>query len=136
MSNSLTQRIRQHQHLVELRNKLLNLHQVLLEIERHTYEQVRGRVTRGQLLQLVINHDQFAWLHHISELIVQIDDLLRSDEPVSHEDVQTLVTNVRSLLSPSLSNDEFAIKYDAALQHEPNAILTHAEVVDQLTEMT
>ncbi|MBD2461390.1 hypothetical protein H6G89_10055 [Oscillatoria sp. FACHB-1407] len=135
MSNVLTQRIRQHQNLAALRNKLLKLHQVLLDIERNTYEQAQGRVSRGELLQLVINHEQFAWLHRISELIVQIDDLLRADEPVLPDEVQTLMDNVRSLLSPSLSNDEFADKYDAALQREPNAILAHADVIHLLTEM-
>ena len=132
MSNTLTQRIRQHQNLAALRNKLLKLHQVLLDVERNTYEQVRGRVSRGELLQLVINHEQFAWLHRISELIVQIDDLLRSDEPVLPDEVQTLVNSVRSLLTPALSNDDFANNYGAALQREPSVILAHAEVVHLL----
>lgn len=56
-SNILLQRIRQHQYLRELRNKLLNLHQVLLQTERITYEQVRGRVLNTELLQLAIEHE-------------------------------------------------------------------------------
>jgi len=60
---------------------------MLLDTERITYEQVHGRVSSGEL-QLVINHEQFAWLHRISELVVQIDEMLQADEPVSLDDVK------------------------------------------------
>jgi hypothetical protein len=49
-----------HKCLSELRIKLLHLHKLLLETERLTYEKVRGQVSRGELLQLVISHEQFA----------------------------------------------------------------------------
>ena len=62
--------------LRDLRRELLRLHKTLLDSETAAYEQARGSVTRGELLQLVINHEQFAWLHTISELIVRIDEML------------------------------------------------------------
>ncbi len=132
-SNTLLQRIRQHQHLRDLRNKLLHLHRVLLETERITYEQARGRVSSGELLQLVIEHEQFAWLHHISELIVQIDEMLSADEPVSLDDVQNLIGDVRTLIAPSEVGSGFARKYYNALQREPGVVLAHAEVSKILT---
>ncbi len=131
-SNTLIQRIRQHQHLRELRNKLLRLHKMLLDTERITYEQVRGRVSSGELLQLVIEHEQFAWLHRISELVVQIDEMLQADEPVSLDDVQNLIANARTLLTPSETGNGFARKYYNALQREPNVVLAHAEVSELL----
>ena len=132
-SNTLIQRIRQHQHLRDLRNKLLRLHQVLLNTERITYEQVRGRVSSGELLQLVIEHEQFAWLHRISELVVQIDEILSADEPVSLDDVQNLIADTRTLIAPSEVGNGFARKYYDALQREPAAVLAHAEVSKLLT---
>lgn len=63
MLNTSQYQISQHQRLSELRIKLLHLHKLLLETERLTYEQVRGHVSTGELLQLVISHEQFAWLH-------------------------------------------------------------------------
>jgi hypothetical protein len=132
-SNTLLQRIRQHQYLRNLRNKLLYLHKVLLETERIAYEQVRGRVSSGELLQLVIEHEQFAWLHRLSELIVQLDEMLQADEPVSLEDVQALIVDARKLLTPSPSGSGFASRYDAALQREPGVVLAHAEVSALLT---
>lgn len=131
-SNTLLQRIRQHQLLRELRNKLLRLHRVLLDVERIAYEQVRGRVSSGELLQLVIDHEQFAWLHRISELVVQIDEMLQADEPVSLDDIKNLFANTRSLLTPSEVGNGFARKYYNALQREPGAVLAHAEVSELL----
>ncbi len=131
-SNTLLQRIRQHQHLRDLRNKLLRLHKMLLDTERIAYEQVRGRVSSGELLQLVIEHEQFAWLHRISGLVVQIDEMLQADEPVSLDDIQNLIANARTLLTPSEVGNGFARKYYNALQREPGVVLAHAEVSELL----
>jgi hypothetical protein len=105
---------------------------MLLDTERIAYEQVRGRVSSGELLQLVIEHEQFAWLHRISELVVQIDEMLQADEPVSLDDVQNLIANTRMLLTPSETGNAFARKYYNALQREPGAVLAHAEVSELL----
>lgn len=129
MLNTLQLRINQHQLLSELRIKLLRLHKLLLDSERITYEQVRGQVSRGELLQLVINHDQFAWLHRLSELIVQIDDLLSADEPVTSEAISALIADVRTLLTPDEVGNDFAMKYNTALQRNPDVVLAHADVV-------
>jgi hypothetical protein len=133
MSNTLQQRINQHQLLNTLRIKLLRLHKLLLNTERRTYEQMRGQVSGGELLQLVINHDQFAWLHRLSELIVQIDELIHSDEPVTTEAIAALMTDTRTLLTPDELGDHFAIRYDAALQRNPDVVLAHADVVTLLS---
>ncbi|MFW9264534.1 hypothetical protein [Nostoc sp. CALU 546] len=132
-SNTLSQRIRQHQYLRDLRNKLLYLHKMLLETERIAYEQVSGRVSNGELLQLVIAHEQFAWLHRISEVVVQVDEMLEADEPISLDDFQKLITNVRTLIVPLETGNTFERKYYNALQREPAAILAHAEISRFLT---
>ena len=94
---------------------------------------MRGRVSSGELLQLVLDHEQFAWLHRISELVVQIDEVLSADEPVSLDDVQNLITDARTLIAPSEVGNGFARKYYDALQREPAAVLAHAEVSKLLT---
>lgn len=136
MVNTLQQRIHQHQFLSNLRIKLLHLHKMLLNTERVTYEQVRGTVSRRELLQLVINHEQFAWLHQLSQLIVGIDDLLHADDPVTKEAIATLMSDVRALLTPDTWGNDFAIKYDLALQRNPDVVLAHAEVVMMLASGT
>ncbi len=131
-SDTLLQRIHQHQYLRDLRNKLLYLHRMLLDRERIAYEQVSGRVTNGELLRLLIEHEQFAWLHRISSLVVQIDETLSADEPLSSEDFQALISDTRSLLVPSEVGSGFARKYYNALQGEPDVVLAHAEVAQFL----
>lgn len=131
-SDTLLQRIHQHQYLRDLRNKLLYLHRMLLDRERIAYEQVSGRVTNGELLRLLIEHEQFAWLHRLSSLVVQIDETLSADEPLSLEDFQNLIGDARSLLVPSEVGSGFARKYYNALQGEPDVVLAHAEVTQHL----
>lgn len=133
MLNTLQQRINQHQLVSDLRIKLLRLHKLLLDTERINYEQVRGQVSRGELLQLVINHEQFAWLHRLSELIVQIDELRQADEPVTSETIAALMTDVRILLTPNELGDDFGVKYDAVFQCNPDVVLAHADIVTLLT---
>jgi hypothetical protein len=134
-SNTLLQRIHQHQYLRDLRNKLLRLHKLLLDTERIAYEQVRGRISSGELLQLAIEHEQFAWLHRISELVVQIDEMLQGDEPVSLEAIQNLIASTRTLITPSEVGNVFARKYYNALQREPGVVLAHAEVSEFLASI-
>jgi hypothetical protein len=114
--------------LKEVRHKLLRQHKVLLDDERAAYERVHGRVTSGELLQLVISDEQFAWLHALSELVVQIDELFDDVESATEPGAQNLLTQARALLMPSDASGEFARKYQAALQREPAAVLAHAEL--------
>ncbi len=132
MLNTLQHRITQHQLLTDIRIKLLHLHKLLLDTERIRYEQVRGQISNSELLQLVINHDQFAWLHRLSELIVQIDELIHFDEPVTSEAIAALIADVQILLTPDEVGNDFAVKYDMALQRNPDVVLAHADVVTLL----
>src|SRR3982751_4485126 len=120
--------------LRNLRQSLLHLHKVLLDDERAAYERVHGQVNSGELLQLVINHEQFAWLHAISELVVEIDEMFDADEPLTSEAAASLVENARALLTPSETGNEFERKYFAALQREPDAVLAHREAKAFLKE--
>ena len=85
--------------LVDLRLSLLRLHKVLLEMERINYEKVHGQVNSGELLQLVLNHPQFNWLRMISALVVEIDEALDGDEPVTVSDFENLISQTRLLFA-------------------------------------
>lgn len=117
--------------LVDLRLGLLRLHKVLLEMERINYEKVHGQVNSGELLQLVLNHPQFNWLRMISALVVEIDEALDSDEPVTVSDAESLISQARLLLA-SPENEEFKTRYQAALQSEPDAVVAHSVVMQLL----
>jgi len=117
--------------LRELRSKLLHLHKTLLEMERADFERNFGRLTSGELLQLVINHPQFAWLRQISALVVQMDEMLAAEEPATVSDVQGLLAQV-SLLFTSSTDEVFKEKYQAALQRESAAVVAHSEITKLL----
>src|SRR5882762_8854553 len=89
-----------------LRIKLLDLHKELLDLERRNFEQRFGPVNSGELLQLVINDPQFAWLRMISALVVEIDETLNDDEPATLSDFEDLISQARVLLT-SPGNEEF-----------------------------
>jgi hypothetical protein len=132
MLNTLQHRITQHQLLTDIRIKLLHLHKQLLDTERIRYEQVHGQVSNGELLQLAIDSDRFAWLHRLSESIVQIDELIHSDEPIVSEAIAALIADVRILLTPDEAGNDFAVKYDAAFQRSPDVVLAHADLITLL----
>jgi len=114
-----------------LRIKLLDLHKELLDLERRNFEQRFGQVNSGELLQLVINDPQFAWLRMISALVVRIDEMLDEDEPAAPDEMRGLVAQARLLLTSS-DNSEFRGKYQSALQDEPGVVVAHSEVMKWL----
>jgi hypothetical protein len=85
------------------------------------------------MLQLVINHEQFAWLRPVSELIVRIDEMLDADEPATEDDADALLAQARALLKPSESGGGFGQKYFAAIQRSPDVVLAHREVTRLLS---
>jgi|SRR5579864_1448306 len=115
--------------LVDLRRGLLRLHKALLDSERLTYERVHGRISSpGALFQLVIGDTWFEWLHRLSELVVQIDEMLDSDEPATAIDATRVIEQARMLLKPSEEGAGFGKRYYDALQRDPDVVLAHAAV--------
>jgi hypothetical protein len=118
--------------LRRLREPLLHLHKTLMDFERSNYERVNGKVTPPQLLNLLLQDQQFAWLHVISELVVRIDELLDSKEPIKEEDAESIVREARKLLTPVEISEDFGRKYQYALQQDPNVVMAHQEVRESL----
>ena len=120
--------------LDQLRRKLLHLHKILLDAERAAYEREHGRKTAGEVLQLLINHEQFSWLHRISEMVVRIDEIVEGEDPAPVTNSAILLTEARALLIPSESGDDFGRKYHDALQRHPDAVVAHKDVVAILSD--
>jgi hypothetical protein len=117
--------------LRELRKTLLHLHKILLDMERADFERESGRLNSGELLQLVINHTQFAWLRKMSALVVQIDELIDADDPALPGDLQQILTQARTLFTEP-ADKTFSEKYQAALQRNPDAVIAHSAVAQLL----
>nr|MDZ8061817.1 hypothetical protein [Nostoc sp. EkiNYC01] len=59
--------------------------------------------------------------------------MLHADEAVTPEAIEAIDSDVRTLLSPDELGNEFAMKYNMALQRYPDVVLAHADVVMLLT---
>jgi len=115
--------------LIDLRHGLLRLHKALLDSERVTYERAHGRIaSRGEFFQLVIGDSWFAWLHRVSELVVQIDEMLEADEPATAVEATRVIDQARMLLKPCEDGAGFGKRYYDALQRDPDVVLAHAAV--------
>jgi hypothetical protein len=118
--------------LKDLRSNLLHLHKALVDLERKNYEQNHGKVSSNNFLQLLINNDQFAWLRFLSEMIVEIDEVLDAKEPVGEEQAAAILSNARKLLNPSTVSEIFDTKYREALQNDPTVVMAHQAVRETL----
>lgn len=124
---------RSKQQLDRLRVPLLRLHKSLLNAERLSYEKEHGRIqNNGALLQLVIGDPWFAWLRPLSGLIVMIDEHLEAEEAPPAGAGQDLLRQVRSMVEPRDDQPERKTKYEAALQHHPDVVIAHIEVMRAL----
>lgn len=113
-----------------IRGALLRLHKTLLERERDAYERGHGKIGSSyEYLNLVMHDHSFAWLRHLSELIVQIDEALDGRETPSEATANALIEQSRLLLTPNESGPEFQRKYFASVQESPEVVLAHAEFV-------
>jgi hypothetical protein len=114
--------------LMSLRLALLRLHKTLLEMERREYEREHGHVSAGELFRLVVDHQQFAWLHNISEFVVGIDETLGHGEPITAEHTSSAISIARKMFVPTESGDGFQKKYFDAIQRDPAVVMEHAEL--------
>jgi hypothetical protein len=117
--------------LNNVRDGLLRLHKGLLAAERAGYEKANGRIASSQeFLQLALKDEWFAWLRPVSELIVQIDELLEGDEPVTDERASALVERTRTLLTDGQAS--FGRRYHELLQRDPSVLVAHGGVIGRL----
>ena len=120
--------------LLDLRTRLVELHKLLLDDQRRAYEAAHGRtVSSGELFQLVVHHEEFAWLRALSGLISEIDAALdeAGDVPAAVRD-RTFREQTRGLLRSS-GDGPFETNYRDALQRSPDAVMAHAAVIKLCT---
>jgi hypothetical protein len=120
--------------LFDLRKSLLHLHKTLLDWERAAYERIHGRASASELLKVIVEDPQFAWLRPISELIVRIDETVEADGEDSPADVAMLVGRARAIVAADEAGSPNEQRYYAALQEHPDAVLAHRAVTKVLKD--
>jgi hypothetical protein len=113
--------------LREISLRLLALHKLLLDRERRVYESRHGAAAAADLLRLLLQDEQFAWLRPLSRLAAKMDGLVDSDDPLSEEVAQQAYRDVYRLLA-SGERGVFQDKYRDALQESPDVVMAHANI--------
>src|SRR5919106_5017617 len=109
-----------------LSRALQDVHRGLMDVSRDRYELANGPVpSRGELLQLLLHDEAFAWLGPLSGLIVEIDELAARYPAPTEEDTAAMGALVQALISFSDDPDAFGSRYVALLAAEPHVAMNH-----------
>ena len=114
--------------LKEVRLQILELHKLLLDIERSKFERQNGQVTSGQFLSLLLNEPDLQWLRKFSTLIVQIDEMLDLDDGYTEDMVDNYLDQIRNLIDFNVADEEFEKKYKNSIQTDATIAVKHSEL--------
>src|SRR5437016_3562504 len=116
--------------LLEAAEALREVHRALVQAVRAAYEKEVGPAGGpGQMLRLLTEDPFFAWLHTMSELIVDLDSLL-AQELLPAGTVAGVRLEVNRLVQAGGS--PFWEKYAPFLQSEPKVAIAHGRLKQAL----
>ncbi len=109
--------------LRELSKALLPLHRALIEATRDDYAFGYGKsvASPAQLIQLITDDPFFAWLKPMTSLIVEIDEMTRTDfEPA---EARAIAARVEQIFDPAFNE-----RYLPLLQQNVDVAIAHAAI--------
>jgi len=109
--------------LREVSKLLLPLHRALIEAAKDDFALVVGPVKPAQLLQLLTDDPFFEWLKPVTSLIVDIDEMARTDFEAA--DVAAMADRIDRLFSAK-AEGAFSVKYIPMLQRSIDVAIGHA----------
>ncbi|WP_394781934.1 hypothetical protein [Undibacterium sp.] len=113
-----------HPTLQELSAALRHLHRSLVEAESLNFPEAKGPFDR---LVLVVEHPAFNWLHALSELIVEIDEL--ADTADASHPITPCKEVIERLLGPAPAHrEDFRTRYLELMQTAPDAAMASGAV--------
>ena len=112
--------------LLEVASALREVDRALVEATRASYERDIGPAGGpGQMLKLLTEDPYFAWLHPMSELIVDLDSLL-TQELLPSGTVAAVRMEIDRLTQPG--DSPFWSRYGPTLQAEPGVVMAHGRL--------
>src|SRR3954453_327263 len=116
--------------LDELTHALGPLHKLLVDLVQIDYEKRHGRAVAGpvQLFQLLTQDPFFLWLHPMSALMAEIDELYDQKEPIAVDAVVAVRSTLEGLVGDrgqEPSPDSFVSRYLEILQDSPDVVMAH-----------
>ncbi len=114
-----------HPTLQELSAVLRHLHRALIEAESANFPGATGPFDR---LVLVVEHPGFNWLHALSELIVEIDELADTGT-ASGQAITPCKDIIERLLGPAPAlREDFRSRYLELMQTAPDVAIASGAV--------
>jgi hypothetical protein len=127
------------QKLDAVSHALRPVHKALMDLTSADYEARHGRINGPvRLFQLVTQDPFFAWLHPMSALMAEIDELYDQKEPVDPADVKAVRATLEGLLGhrgQEPSPDSFVSRYLEILQNHPDVVMEHARLRKALDQL-
>jgi hypothetical protein len=114
--------------LQQVRDVLLELHRALLALESETRGRDNRPVSPQQLLHLLLESDELAWLRPISSLIAEMDVLLDADHVPSAWAYKDLLQQAVRMFQLEDEAAEFTLKYRESLQQSLEVAGRHGEL--------
>ena len=113
--------------LRDVSRSLIPLHRHLIEYAKAEFARAIGPVARpAELLQMLTDDPFFAWLKPVTALIVDIDEMVRTDfEP---EAALGIGDRVQSLFTRGDPASPFSQRYLPALQGNVEVAIAHADL--------
>jgi hypothetical protein len=109
--------------LREVSKLLLPLHRALIDIAKEDYAFAVAHVKPAQLLQLLSDDPFFEWLKPVTSLIVDIDEMARTDFEAA--DVAAIADRVDRLFGAA-AEGSFSAQYIPMLQRSVDVAIGHA----------
>ncbi len=109
--------------LRDVSKALLPLHRALIDAAKDDYAFAVSPVKPAQLLQLLTDDPFFAWLKPLTSLIVDIDEMARTD--FEGPDVAVIAQRVDRLFGTK-ADESFAAQYIPMLQRSVDIAIGHA----------
>ena len=115
------------------RNRLLDLHKLLVDRERAEYEKSNGPVTSGQFLNLLIEHPEFVWLRRFSTLIVDIDEMFAQKDGFDEKAVDVHLSKMREMVLLESDDQDFVARYNAAIEADLGVAAIQRDLSESLS---
>jgi hypothetical protein len=103
---------------------LIPLHRLLIETAKSDYAFAFGPVGSARLVELIRSDPFFAWLQPLTSLIVDVDEMRRTDFAV--EDVASIALRLERLFGANERDAVFADRYIEILQRQVDVAIAHA----------
>ena len=120
----------------KLDQALRTLHKALIDALRQEYELTHAAVSGPrELFDLVARDPFFAWLHPLSQAMVEVEDM--AARPASPAELQALRRKIMALVAVEGEPAQgFAVEYFYWLQRNVDVAMAHAPVRQALRDLS